>query len=61
MCCCMATATGSELFLTGQLLWCILWVHYVAGLMGQAQRGEPLNVAGLGPTSPPPQLEGMQF
>ena len=31
------------------------------GLMGQAQRGEALNVQGLGPTSQPPALEGMSF
>jgi len=34
---------------------------FLLGLMGQAQRGEALNVQGLGPTSQPPALEGMSF
>lgn len=34
---------------------------FLLGLVGQAQRGEALNISAIGPTSVPPTLEGLQI
>jgi hypothetical protein len=33
---------------------------YLLGLIGQAQRGEPLSIESITPQVPPPALEGLQ-